>query len=92
MTTSTKHPQELPLGCEDLDAMVVLISNIHLSSSVISYILRPIKLSLTTAFIPKGTREGEVRVQNLYTVIVSIRNIHLIIGCIECDATRIIKL
>ncbi len=51
LTMSTKHPQELPLGCEDLDAMVITICNIHISSAVTSYIVWLIKLSLSSQMI-----------------------------------------
>ena len=54
-----KHPQKLPLGCEDLDAMVIPVSDIHIPSIVTGYTKWVFKLSLAIA---KGAEEAEVRV------------------------------
>jgi hypothetical protein len=49
------------------------------------------KLSLATALLPKGAGEGEVRVQNLNTVIASVPHINLVIASIKCNASGIRK-
>ena len=88
LTTPPKHPQELPLSCEDLDAMVVSVSHIHLPSAVTGYTTWTIKLSLATAFLPKGAGEGEVRVQDLNMMIPITSNIHLVVASVECVAVK----
>ena len=65
LTTPPKHPQELPLSCEDLDMMVTSVSHIHLITVTI-YTPGRNELSLATAFLSKGAVEG---VQNLNTLV-----------------------
>ena len=58
-----KQPIVLPLGCEDLDAIVSSVSHIHLPShAVLSQATphgEPDKLSLAIALLPKGAYTGK---------------------------------
>jgi hypothetical protein len=72
--------------------MVTLVSHVHIPSSVTGYATWITKLSLAAALLPKGAGEGEVRVQNLNTVIVSVPHIDLVIASIKCNASGIKKL
>ena len=64
-TMTTKHPHKLPLGCEDLDAVVTGINHVDIPSAVTSNTAGILKLSLVAALTPKHTGEGEVRVKDL---------------------------
>jgi hypothetical protein len=92
LTTPPKHLQMLPIGCEDLNAMVTPLSHIHIPSVVTGYAMWTTKLSFATTLLPKGAEEGEVRVQNLNTVIVSVPHIDLVIASIKCNASGTRKL
>ena len=87
LTMPPKHPQELPLSCEDLDTMVASVSHIHLPSAVTGYTTRITKLSLATALLAKGAGEGEVRVQDLNKMIQIVSHIHLVVASVECNVS-----
>jgi len=84
-TMASEHPQEFPLGCEDLDAMIFAVCNIDLSRAVTSYSSRLDKLSLAGAFFSYDGVEAEVRVQNLNAVI-DVSYINFSIFWINCNA------
>ena len=66
-----KHPQELALGCEDLDTMVIVVGHVHLPSPVTGYVVWNVELSLFAAQFPEGAGESEVRVQDMNTITLS---------------------
>ena len=68
---------------EDLDAMVVMVSHIHLSSIVTGNTTGIVKLSLATARLSKSAGESKVRVQDLNTIITAVSHIQLLIDGIE---------
>jgi hypothetical protein len=72
--------------------MATMFSYVHVPSAVTGYAAWTTKLSLAAAILPKGAEEGEVRVQNLNTVIVSVPHIDLVIASIKCNASGIRKL
>jgi hypothetical protein len=72
--------------------MVITVSHVHIPNSVTGYATWITKLFLSDALLPKGAGEGEVRVQNLNTVIVSVPHIDLVIASIKCNASGIRKL
>jgi capsule polysaccharide export protein KpsC/LpsZ len=61
-----KHPQELPIGCEYLDAVIKTVCHIHMASAVTGHTMWIVELSLTTAFFPYYAGISiRSRVQNL---------------------------
>ena len=79
LTIRPKHPQELPCGCEYLDSIVRTVGHIDIPSAVTSYATWEIKFTFISTTLSKGAVVGEVRVQNLDTMIVLIHYIHLVI-------------
>ena len=87
VTPESSH--KFPRGCEDLDAMVASVSHIYLPSAVTGYITR---ISIASASSPKSAGVGEVRVQNLNTVVIVLCNVYLLVTSIECHTTRVREL
>jgi hypothetical protein len=67
--------------------MVIMVGHVHLSSAVAGYAVWCIELSCATATYPKGAGEGEVRVKNLDSMIITVPHIDLVIASIKCNAS-----
>ncbi len=75
--------QQLTTRTEDLDSVVAEVSYIDIPSPVYCYAIGKLKLSWATAFAANRTGEGQVNVQDLDSVVISITHVDLLVGGVE---------
>ena len=85
-TILPKLPQELSFCCEHLNAVVVIVSHIHIPSAVKCHII-----GIYTASAAKATGECQVRVQNLNAVVVIVCSIHFLAVWVNSNTNWVVK-